>query len=302
VLVCLMRPASAENLAKVSNALVRSGLKLPKTVHELVHHRERSVALPILKHSNWVSEDDLAEIAKTGELETLLAIASRSVLSEYLTTTLITRGYTTVHAVIAGNPGARLSESGFSVLFKIAERDDKLAELLGARSDIPPGLLRKFLAIVEEKAKAAFLRTAPASVRALATRDRPRIVASYKDYAGAEKEIAELRRTGKLNDSAFNRFAVTKEIAKLTVALAQVSETSVKSIERLLSNDSDVDHLVMACKASRLRWATTVSILNNREDCTPIQEEELKVLARLFESLSLSEAQRTLRFGSPAKL
>ena len=301
VLVCLMRPATAEDLAKVSNALVRSGLKLPKAVHELVRHRDASVALPILTHSKWVSDDDLAEIAETRELEYLLAISSRHVLSEYLTTTLIMRGHTAVHASIARNAGARVSEAGFSVLLKIAERDEKLAGLLGARSDIPPGLLRKFLAIVDEKPRAAFLRAAPASVKALATRDRPKIVVSDRDYSEAEREIAELRRAGKLNDSAVNRFAVRKQIAKLTVALAQASEASVRSIERLLSNSSDVDQLVIACKASRLRWATTVSILNNREGCLPIEGDELKSLGSLFERLSLSEAQRTVRFGPATK-
>jgi hypothetical protein len=51
VLVWLMRPAAAGDLAKVSNALVRSGLKLPKAIHELVRHRDPSVALPVLKHT-----------------------------------------------------------------------------------------------------------------------------------------------------------------------------------------------------------------------------------------------------------
>lgn len=301
VLVCLMRPATTDDLAKVSDALVRSGLKLPKAIHELVRHRDTSVALPILKHSRWVFDDDLAEIAETRELEHLLAIGSRAVLSEYLTTTLIMRGYTAVHALIARNSGARFSEAGFSVLLKIAERDDKLAGSLGARSDIPPGLLRKFLAIVADKPRAAFLRAAPASVKTLATKDTPKIVDSDRNYSAAEKEIAELRRAGKLNDSAFNRFAVTQQIDKLTVALAQASEGSIKSMERLLSNSSDVDQLVIACKASRLRWATTVSILNNREGCLPIEGDELKALGGLFESLSLSEAQRTIRFGPATK-
>ena len=301
VLVCLMRPASADDLAKVSNALVRSGLKLPKATHELVRHRDLSVALPVLKHSSWVSEDDLAEIAETRELEYLLAIGSRPVLSEYLTTTLIMRGQTAVHALIVRNSGARFSEAGFSVLLKIAERDEKLAGSLGARSDIPSALLRKFLAIVEEKPRAAFLRAAPVSVKALATRDTPKKVISDRDYSAAEKEIAELRRTGKLNDSAFNRFAVMQQVDKLTVALAQASEAPVKSTERMLSNTSEADRLVMACKASRLRWATTVSILNNREGCASIEGDELKALGALFESLSLSEAQRTIRFGASAK-
>lgn len=298
VLVCLMRLATTDELAKVSTTLVRSGLKLPKAIHELACHHDLSVALPILKHSRWVFEDDLAEIAEKRELGHLLAIASRPVLSEYLTTTLIMRGFTAVQALIARNPDARFSEAGFSVLLKIAERDTKLAGSLGARTDIPPGLLRKFLAIVSDKPRAEFLHAAPASVKELATRDTSKIAVPARDYTVAEKEIAELRRTGKLNDSAFNRFAVMQQVDKLTVALALASETSVKSMERLLSNSSDVDPLVIACKACRLRWATTVSILNNREGCAPIEGHELKALGGLFESLSLSEAQRAVRFGA----
>lgn len=301
VLVCLMRPATSSDLTNVSNALVRSGLKLPKSIRQLARHRDPSVAVPILRHSSLVSEDDLAEIAETRDVEHLLAVGSRTGLSEYLTTTLIMRGHSAIHALIARNPSARLSEAGFSVLLKIAERDVELAESLGARSDIPHGLVRKFLAMVAEKPRAAFLRAAPKSVQTLAERESSKIVVPGRDYATAEKEITELRRTGKLNDSTINRFAVMQEIDKVAVALALASDTSVKSIERLLSHSSNVDQLVMACKASRIRWATTVSILKCREGCAPLEGGELKALNGLFESLSLSEAQRTIRFGQAVK-
>ena len=301
VLVCLMRPASTIDLANVSNALVRSGLKLPKALQQLALHRDPSVAVPILRHSNWLSEDDLVEVAETRDRDHLLAISSRSVLSEFLTTTLIVRGYAAVHTAITRNLGAQLSEGSFTVLLKIAERDSELASLLGARSDVPSGLLRKFLAMVAEKPRAAFLRAASPTIRAIADKEIPKIVISKRDYSSAEREIAELRRTGKLNDSTINRFAVMQQLDKLTVALALASDASVKSIERLLSNNSDVDQVVIACKASRIRWATAVSILNNREGCSPLKADELEELNRLFESLSLSEAQRTLRFGPTAK-
>jgi uncharacterized protein (DUF2336 family) len=301
VLVCLTRPATADDLAKVSNALVRSRLKLPKTTRQLARHRDPSVATPILKHSSLLSEDDLIEVAEARDLEHLLAISSRTDLSEHLTTSLIMRGHTAVHTAIARNLNARLSEGAFTILLKIAERDDEMAGLLGARLDIPAGLLRKFLAMVAEKPKSAFLRAAPASIRALVEKEAPKIAIPNRDYSSAEREIAELRRTGKLNDSAINRFAVMQQMDKLTVALALASGTSVKSIERLLYNRSDVDQLLMACKASRLCWATTLSILKSREGCAPPEGAELKALSSLFESLSLSEAQRTIRFGRTAK-
>ena len=301
VLVCLMQPATAEDLAKVSNTLVKSGLRLPKTIQQLARHRDPAVATPILRHSDLLDEDDLAEVAETRDLEHLLAISSRTDLSALLTNTLITRGHTAVQTAIARNLSARLSEGAFTVLLKIAERDEEMAGLLGARSDIPPGLLRKFLAMVADKPKSTFLRAAPASTKALVEKEAPKVVVENIDYSSAEKEVAELRRKGKLNDATINRFAVMRQIDKLTVALALASDASVQSIERLLAYDSSVDHLVMACKASRIRWATTVAILNNREGLAPLEGGELQALNGLFESLSLSEAQRTVRFGLTAK-
>jgi hypothetical protein len=241
VLVCLMRPATSNDLANVSNALVRSGLGLPKAIQVLARHRAPPVAVPVLRHSSLVSEDDLVEVAQTRELEQLLAIGSRTDLSEFLTTTLIMRGYSAIHTLIARNSSARLSEAGFSALLKIAERDAKLAESLGARSDIPHGPLRKFLAMVAEKPRAAFLRAAPASVKALAQTGGSNLPIRAKDYSNAEKQIGKLRRTGKLNDSAINRFAIMQETDMLTVALALTAETSVNSIERLLFNSTQVD-------------------------------------------------------------
>lgn len=302
VLVCLMRAASTIDLADVSNALVRSGIILPKTIRQLAVHRDPSVAVPILRHSSSVSEEDLAKVAETRGVEHLLAISSRPSLSEYLTTTLIMRGHAVVHTAIVRNLGAQLSEGAFTVVLKIAERDNQLAALLGARSDISSGLLRKFLAMVTEKSRAAFLRAASPTVRAIAERETREVAVPHGDYSSVEKEMTELRRTGKLNDSTINRFAVMQQFDKLTVALALASETPIKSIERLLFNSRDVDRLIITCKASRIRWSTTVSILNNREGCSPINGEELKELNRLFDNVSLSEAQRTIRFGSSVRL
>jgi hypothetical protein len=60
-----------------------------------------------------------------------------------------------------------------------------------------------------------------------------KIVVLDRDYSTAEKEIAELRRTGKLNDSTINRFAVTQEIDKLTVALAhQIRQLRTVAIQQ----------------------------------------------------------------------
>jgi hypothetical protein len=51
-----------------------------------------------------------------------------------------------VHHTLARNSGARFSELGFAALVQKSANDEKLAERLGLRLDIPLTLLRQLLA------------------------------------------------------------------------------------------------------------------------------------------------------------
>jgi uncharacterized protein (DUF2336 family) len=296
VLACLIRQAEVADLTKLSNAVVASRLMLSKAVRQLAFHEDASVAIPILRGSNWISDEDLNELAETRDQEHLLAISSRSQLSRALTTTLVMRGNASVHISISRNLGARLTEGAFTVLLKIGERDEELAQALGKRSDLPATLVRKFLALVTGKPRLAFLRFASPEICTMTEREAPPKAKAQRDYASAEKEVGCLSRTGQLTDSTVNRFAVGQDHEKLTAALALLSQAPITVIERLLCGDS-VDELVVACKAARLRWATTASIIRHRQGCEPISEQQLEERRKLFDSLSLSEAQWTIRFG-----
>ena len=69
------------------------------------------------------------------------------------------------------------------------------------------------------------------------------------------------------------------------------------AIEPLIANPRP-DGLIVACKASRLNWSTTNMILRNRPHCRPLTRQELEDGREFFEALSLSSAQRTIRFWS----
>jgi hypothetical protein len=56
--------------------------------------------------------------------------------------------------------------------------------------------------------------------------------------------------------------------------------------------------LIVACKAARLSWSTTTMIVRNRPNCPPSTDRELEQCVAVFESLLLSVAQWTIRFGS----
>lgn len=294
VLASLIRQAELADLPNLSSAIANSRLMLPLSLRQLAFHAEASAAVLVLKHSTWLSDQDLNLLAETRDQERLLAISSRSTLSEALTKTLVMRGNESVHLALSRNQGARFSERTFGLFLKTAGRNEQLAQALGKRSDIPPKLVRKLLALVAGKPRLAFLSVAPRGVCARTGQEVAPNTNAPRSYTSTEKEIGALSHKGSLTDSALNRFAITQNYERLTVALALLSPVNV--IERLLRGDS-VDELVMACKSARLRWTTTASIVRNREGCPQISESLVEERRALFESLSLSEAQYGLRFG-----
>jgi len=115
------------------------------------------------------------------------------------------------------------------------------------------------------------------------------------DLASVQARMLELNRKGKLNDSTINRFATFREYVEITAALALLTGSPMDVIRTLLASDK-VEGLVLACRAARLDWQTAVTIVKNRPGVPPVAAEELEKAKRVFESFSLSSAQRTVRF------
>jgi hypothetical protein len=184
-----------------------------------------------------------------------------------------------------------------------AERDEGLAEKLGVRLDMPGSLLRELIGKVADVVRARFL-TAPRPVARQKTQNSAAAAAGQAsvarkaiDYTEAQSEVVALNRTGKLNDSIVNRFAVRGEYTHVVAALALKADVKVEAIEPLLEADR-VYGLIVACKAARLTWSTTTMIVRNRPNCPPSTDRELEQCVAVFESLLLSVAQWTIRWGS----
>ena len=65
-----------------------------------------------------------------------------------------------MYHALARNSGAHFSETGFATLVKKSESDEKLAEKLGLRLDIPLQLLRQLLARATDLVRSRLLAAA----------------------------------------------------------------------------------------------------------------------------------------------
>lgn len=270
-----------------------------QTIRALAFHDDPLVATPVLRRSSCLSEADLLEIVNSGRQQHLLAICDRKVLSEKLTDALMRLGDVKVSNALARNAGAHFSECGYATLVGRAERDESLAEKLGLRLDLPGNLLRELLSKVADVVQARFL-TAPRPVVKAKTQGSvaPAAVTRPKiDYAAVQKELDALNRAGKLGDGAVNRFAVRGEYTNVVAALALKADVKPEAIEAMIDSDR-LYGLIVACKAARLSWSTTTMIVRNRPGCPPPTQRELDQCVAIHESLLLSVAQWTIRFGS----
>src|SRR4029079_1390164 len=150
---------------------------------------------------------------------------------------------------LIGNAGAQFSDAAYAALVGMGAADDELAKALALRPDTPDLVVRRLLS--------------PARGEAAPTTAKAPQAPCAAAYADARPEIVALNRVGKLNDSTATRFAIRGETANLFAALSVLSGAPTEIIEHVMA-DEDCEGLVMACRASRLNWPTTLAILSNR--------------------------------------
>jgi uncharacterized protein (DUF2336 family) len=305
VLVRLLDCVGVDALAELSIALADFAAPPEQTVRQLSRHQNPQVAGPLLSRSPILVDKDLVEIAKNRSQQHLVALAGRQRLSEALTDIILKLAGKDASRALAKNPSARFSSRGLAVLLAAASRDDTIAESLGLRPDLPLAALQELLSKTNQTVRARLLKAAPAELRETIQAELQNVDAQAKSQPQDPKDhtdaahaaVAALSRTGKLNDSTVNRFAIRREYANVVAALSLLSGAEVETIAPLM-NDSGGEGLIIACRASRLDWQTTLAILNNRS-FPPLSKEHAEQARQMFEMLFVSTAQYTIRFEPP---
>jgi len=287
-----------------ASALVQLGVELaelrvapPETLQRLASHDDPDVACPVLLKSQALSTSDLETIATSSGERQQLAIAAREHIEPALADTLVRRGGRAVHLALIGNAGAQLSDAAYLALVAMCGGDDELTKALALRPGTPDPVLRKLLSASPIPNVRAEPRAPSAPPTQAAAPIVPKLPGSAA-YASARPEIVALNRIGKLNDSTVNRFAIRGETANLFVALSVLSGAPIEIVEHVMTDD-DCEGLVMACRASRLNWQTTLAILSNRSGSRLSYAERVRAQHH-FEALLLSTSQWTVRWGEIA--
>lgn len=299
VLLRLLGRVAPSTLVQLSQALAELNVAPQETLRHLASHEHQDVACPVLLKSQALSAADLAAVATSCGDSHRLAISARDRIEAAVVDALVKHGGRAVCLALIGNPGASFSDAAYAVLVDASVADDAIMKALALRPGTPDIVVRKLLSAspgqkAAAKPNASATPPAPSPAPAPTVPKRP----CPPDYASARPEIVALSRIGKLNNSTVNRFAIRGETANLFAALSVLSGAPIEIVERVMTDD-DCEGLVMACRASRLNWATTLAILSNRSG-TRLSFAERERAQHIFETLLLSTSQWTVRWGEIA--
>lgn len=289
------RAELSRRLAPVNN----SPLEL---VRRLAADDDIAVAGPMLSFSPRLPDDDLVAIASSRGQAHLFAISNRSGLGEAVTDVLVRRGNRDVVRKVAGNAGARLSESGFSSLVRKAEADGDLAETVAQRSDIPDHLFRELLVrateVVQKRLLAAARPETQAEIRRVLAKVSDEVAAKAKpprNYAAAQRKMRALSESGQLGEPELAGFARSKAYDETVAALAELSEVPIDVVDRLMNGDRP-DPVLILCKAAGYSWPTARDIILARLGGKGKSQPSLDTALLNFDKLSASTAKRVVRF------
>ena len=249
-----MHRVDTQSLTKLSLELSAAKRTLPQTARRLAFDENECVSAPMLK-SRWAAQELLLRVVQSGGKQHRLAIASRYLVDQTVSEMLAQCDDLAVHLTLAENRGVKMTETGWARLAQLGESDPDLAKILLRRSDLPGPLKHKLNAKLED-ARMRVLNGMPGVMRdkienAIAT-NKPSSemlpLPRSPEFTSAQAKMVKLNKTGKLNNSTLNRFAVYREYVELTAALALLTGSPIEIIRTLVTSDK-VEGLVLACKA-----------------------------------------------------
>ncbi|MDI1266828.1 MAG: DUF2336 domain-containing protein [bacterium] len=299
VLCLLIARVETRAKAELSKRLAPLDYAPFEVIQHLAWDDEIDVAGNVLTHSSRLGTEVLVEIASSKGQDHLLAISGRAELPAAVTDVIVDRGEGQVIRKLANNAGAKFSDEGYSSIVARAGADDELIEILGLRADFPVKFLADLLRRAKEAVRARLLAIAPAAIQETIRQVLNEIAREpqppSRNFGVAEEMVKLMKGLNELDDAAVYNFAESNKFDEVTVSLAVLNDMPVEMTARLMEGPR-ADLLLIPCRSARLNWPTVESILRNRPQIRPIDDQTLEVAQRDFRRLSMETAQRTVRF------
>ncbi len=236
-------------LVKDTEVLVREALaahlkSTPELPHDVALALARdvdSVALPMLKFSEVLTDDDLIEIVRGREPAKQVAIAQRTGVSEAVSDALVDTGNEAAVAHLVGNEGAALSEDAFERVIDNYNESTSVADSLARRPNLPPAISERVVSALTERLQAYLVSehdVSPDIASTLILQARERATATLIDYGSSEAEleslIEQLDRKERLTPSLLLRVLCVGDLNFFERAMSKLTNLPLPNVRVLI--------------------------------------------------------------------
>lgn len=302
VLETLTREIESKALLELSERMSSIANAPNRLIRRLAHDDAIEISGPVLAYSGRLGEEELVAVARTKSQAHLVVIAGRAELGEQLTGVLVERGDIVVARRVASNGGARFSEESLQHLADRASGDGDLANAVARRRDLPPAMFRAMLERATDEVRARLLDNAPAPTAKLINMILAEVSQAVedtavpkRDYTAAQEAVMAMHKQRRMTTMNLLQFARDGKLEETAVTLSLLTGVPVEIIDRFLGDPTD-DPVLLICKAIDLDWSIARAVLGAKLGMKEIHESRAEETEKKYRKLSISSAQRVLRF------
>ena len=236
-------------LAKDTEVLVRESLSahlkatpdLPHDVALALAQDVDSVALPMLKFSEVLTDRDLIEIVNRHNPNKQVAIAQRPKVSHKVSDALVDTGNEKAVAHLVDNEGAMITEDSLNRVMVEYAGSTSVADSLSRRANLPPAVSERLVAAIFESLHSylASRHDLPSDVVSnLALQARERATVTLLDYGSSDAQLShlieQLYRNERLTPSLMLRALCVGDLDFFERSMARITDLPLNNVRVLI--------------------------------------------------------------------
>jgi uncharacterized protein (DUF2336 family) len=208
----IMAADAAELVRRALAVTLRASPLIPRDVAMRLARDVESVAVPILSFSPVFTDEELCEIVRIGGPIRQVAIASRPMVSEKVSTVIVDHGAEQAVETVCANDNARFTETALTQVVARFAKSEAVLAAVAYRRALPLAVTEKLITMVGDQLRDHLINTqalSPQTAIEIALGSRERATIDLVDQAGRTVDLkgfaAQLNLAGRLTASLLLR-------------------------------------------------------------------------------------------------
>ena len=223
------------------SAHLKSSPDLPHDVALALAKDVDSVALPMLKFSEVLTDEDMIEIVRGQNPAKQVAVAQRSSVSYQVSDALVDTGGENVVARLVDNEGAQITEQSLDRVITEHEDSPAVADSLARRANLPPAISERVVVAISSNLQSYLMSrqdVSPEVVSNLILQTRERATVTLLDYGSSDAQldhlIEQLYKKERLTPSLMLRTLCVGDLDFFERSMARITGLPLQNVRVLI--------------------------------------------------------------------